>query len=82
MLLRETVPARVASDHVDADMIYELFLGTSIRGAAAVPRNVDVDLDLDLDLDLDVVADAVVVMDVESRGGVSYQDHDRDYGYV
>jgi hypothetical protein len=34
MLLRETVPARVASDHVGANRIYELFPPTSIRGAA------------------------------------------------
>jgi hypothetical protein len=60
MLLRETVPARVASDHVRPDRIYGLLRSTSIRGAAQASGNLY--LDVDADLVADLVADAVAVL--------------------
>jgi hypothetical protein len=60
MLLRETVPARVASDHVRPDRIYGLLRSTSIRGAAQASGNLY--LDVDVDLVADLVADAVAVL--------------------
>jgi hypothetical protein len=82
MLLRETVPARVASDHVRPDRIYGLLRSTSIRGAAQASGNLYLDVDVDADLVADLVADAVAVLDPLALQTRRVQDRDSDSDWV